>query len=292
MAVSTSQALSIGTVRLMSLGAIKDDVVRGFVMTSRAVVMWFGVVAIGVLGFVFGYPETRNQVVSAVTEAATQVVVTAWTAMHGTAHAATEPEPVAAAPVATEIPAPQKRVTEYLSRRYRVADGAVRNVVAVAFDAAREAQVDPLLVLAVTAIESSMNPFAQSSVGAQGLMQVHTRVHTDKFEPHGGEEAALDPVANIRVGTMILGDLIRRGGSVERGLQLYVGAGNLPDDGGYGARVLAEHARLKLAAAGRVDAALAAGRAAVQQPAPVKVTTPVPADAPRSGEAAAQGAGL
>lgn len=278
MAFSTSQALSVPG-RFMSLGAIKDDVVRGFMMTSRAVVMWFGVIAIGAVAFVFGYSETRERLVSAVTGAATQVVVSAWNSVHGTAHAATEPEVVV--PVAVvETPAPQKRVTEYLSKRYRVADGAIKRVVAVAYEAADIAKIDPLLVLAVTAVESSMNPFAQSSVGAQGLMQVHTRVHTEKFEVHGGEEAALDPLANVRVGTGILADLVRRGGSIERGLQLYVGAGNLPDDGGYGARVLAEHGRLKMAAAGRVEAALAAGRPApAVQPAapPAKVVVAPPA---------------
>jgi hypothetical protein len=275
----------------MPLGAIRDDVVRGFMMTSRAVIMWFGVLAIGVLAFVFGYSETREQVISAVTDAATQAVVSAWTAVHGTAHAAAEVvAPVAA--VVVETPAPQKRVTEYLSRRYRVADGAIKRVVAVAFEAAKEAQIDPLLVLAVTAVESSMNPFAQSSVGAQGLMQVHTRVHTDKFEAHGGEEAALDPMANVRVGTLILADLVRRGGSVERGLQLYVGAGNLPDDGGYGARVLAEHSRLKLAASGRVDAALAAGQQRPPAPATaVKVTTPAARPAAGAATAAEASAG-
>jgi hypothetical protein len=56
--------------------------------------------------------------------------------------------------------------------------------------------------------------------------------------------------------------LIRRGGSVERGLQLYVGAGNAPDDGGYGAKVLGERSRLATAANGKVDAAIAASRAA------------------------------
>ena len=288
MAFSTSQALSAPG-RFMSFGAIKDDVVCGFMMMSRAVVMWFGVIAIAAVTFVFGYSETRERLVSAVTDAATQAVITAWTAVHGTAHAATET--VAAIPAAmTETPVPQKRVTEYLSKRYRVADGAIKRVVAVAYEAADIAKIDPLLVLAVTAVESSMNPFAQSSVGAQGLMQVHTRVHTEKFEVHGGEEAALDPVANVRVGTVILADLVRRGGSVERGLQLYVGAGNLPDDGGYGSRVLAEHSRLKLAAAGRVESALAAGRPApaVQpSPAAVKVAVPPPAAASTSASAEA-----
>lgn len=154
----------------------------------------------------------------------------------------------------------QKHVAQYLARRYRVADEPARLIVASAYDAGRSIGLDPLLILAVTAIESSLNPYAQSSVGAQGLMQVMTRVHADKFEPHGGGLAALDPVANVKVGSMILKDLVRRGGSVERGLQLYVGAGNLPDDSGYAARVLAEHTRLSVAAAGRVERALAAGR--------------------------------
>ena len=85
MAFSTSQALSAPG-RFMPLGAIRDDVVRGFMMTSRAVVMWFGVIAIAAVTFVFGYSETRERLVSAVTNAATQAVVSAWTAVHGTAH--------------------------------------------------------------------------------------------------------------------------------------------------------------------------------------------------------------
>jgi hypothetical protein len=131
-------------------------------------------------------------------------------------------------------------------------------------------------------------------------MQVMTRVHTDKFEPHGGEHAALDPVANIKVGSAILKELIRRGGTVERGLQLYVGAGNLPDDGGYGSRVMAERARIQLAAAGKVDSALTAGlradnaradgRSASLVPAPEAEASaarlpPAPAQAPKPSPA-------
>lgn len=181
----------------------------------------------------------------------------------------------------------QRHVTQYLARRYRVAEEAMRALVAVAHESGAEAGVDPLLVLAVMAVESSMNPFAESSVGAQGLMQVMTRVHTEKFEPLGGNLAALDPVANIKVGTKILQDLIRRGGSVERGLHLYVGAGNQESDGGYGRRVLAEQGRLKLAAGGKVELALVYGVRPAQPE--VKSATPinnvVPAELPAKGAA-------
>ncbi len=174
-----------------------------------------------------------------------------------------------AAPAAVVVPADprQKHVVQYLSRRYRVAEEATRMLVAAAFQIGRESKVDPLLILSVVAIESSLNPFAESSMGAQGLMQIMPRIHAERFVPHGGQLAALDPIANMKVGSAILGDLIARGGSVERGLQLYVGAGNLPDDGGYGARVLGERARLALASTGKVDAAIANARSPEPKPA-------------------------
>jgi hypothetical protein len=150
-------------------------------------------------------------------------------------------------------------VAQYLSRRYHVADEAVRPLVLAAREAGRESQLDPLLILAVMAVESSLNPFAESPVGAQGLMQVMTSVHATRFGLDGDQHNALEPVANIRVGSAILSDAIRRGGSLERGLQLYVGAGNLSDDGGYALRVRSEMSRLKMAAAGNVAAALAVG---------------------------------
>jgi hypothetical protein len=101
------------------------------------------------------------------------------------------------------------------------------------------------------AVESGFNPFAQSPVGAQGLMQVLTRVHSDKYESFGGKLAAFDPLTNLRVGARVLQECIARAGSLEGGLRFYVGAANLDDDGGYATKVLAEHARLSLVANGR-----------------------------------------
>jgi len=207
---------------------------------------------------------------------------------------AMEPVEEAVAPVGTAAETPtaavdpqQKHVVQYLSRRYRVAEEATRMLVSAAFQIGKESKLDPLLILSVVAIESSLNPFAESAMGAQGLMQVMTRVHAERFEPHGGHLAALDPIANMKVGSAILNDLINRGGSVERGLQLYVGAGNLPDDGGYGARVLGERARLALAATGKVEAAIAAGRTvtAASEPKPAStVESNTPAIQPVSSQ--------
>jgi len=145
----------------------------------------------------------------------------------------------------------QQRVTDWLAKRYRIAGTASSMLVNAAYESADEVKIDPLLILAVMAIESRFNPYAESSVGAQGLMQVMAKVHHEKFSDVGGLNAALNPVANIQVGAKILKDLIRRAGSTEAGLKLYVGAGNLATDGGYADKVMAEHARLRAVAAGK-----------------------------------------
>lgn len=145
----------------------------------------------------------------------------------------------------------QQRVAQWLAKRYKIATSASKMFVGAAYESAEAVKIDPLLVLAVMAIESRFNPFAESAVGAQGLMQVMAKVHHDKFSDHGGVAAALNPAANIQVGATILKDMIRRSGSVEAGLKLYVGAGNLDTDGGYGDKVMAEYGRLQAVAAGK-----------------------------------------
>lgn len=150
-----------------------------------------------------------------------------------------------------ELSRQQAAVAYWLSRRYRVAPEPISRLVLEAWAVGKQAGVEPTLILAVMAIESRFNPFAQSPVGAQGLMQVMTRVHDNKYEAFGGQHAAFDPVTNLRVGVQVLRECIQRAGSVEGGLKHYVGAANLPHDGGYAAKVLGEQARLLQVAAGQ-----------------------------------------
>lgn len=141
-----------------------------------------------------------------------------------------------------------RAAADYLSRRYQVAAEAAEKFVSTAFAAGQRVGIDPLLILAVAAIESRFNPIAQSNMGAKGLMQVIPKYHLDKFAAFGGESAVLEPAANIQVGARILKDYIRTAGSVESGLQLYNGA---PDDldGQYAQKVMAERQRLEQALA-------------------------------------------
>jgi hypothetical protein len=145
----------------------------------------------------------------------------------------------------------QASVATWLARRYRVAVEPVSRLVQEAWDSGQRAGVDPTLVLAIIAIESSFNPFAQSSMGAQGLMQVMTRIHDEKYERFGGSRAAFDPVSNLRVGVQVLKECISRAGSLEGGLKYYVGAANFADDGGYAGKVLAEQTNLRRVADGK-----------------------------------------
>ena len=149
------------------------------------------------------------------------------------------------------LPAPQAAVVQWLSKRYRVAPEPLGRLVHEAWTVGRRAGLEPTLILAIMAIESGFNPFAQSAMGAQGLMQVMTRVHDEKFTAFGGQHATFDPVTNLKVGVQVLKECISRAGNLSAGLRLYVGAGPQEDDGGYVARVLAEQVHLKGVAEGK-----------------------------------------
>ncbi len=168
----------------------------------------------------------------------------------------TEPDAIDRATAANpkDLPQQQAALAFWLSKKYSVAPEPLSALVAEAFEIGKTAKLDPTLILAIMAIESGFNPFAQSPVGAQGLMQVMTKIHHDKYENFGGKLAAFDPVTNLRVGVKVLQECIARAGSVEAGLKFYVGAANLESDGGYAGKVLAEHTRLLAVVSGRAPA--------------------------------------
>lgn len=234
--------------------------VRGLLTTAQHTMTIFGFSALALVVFMMARPDLAKHLSDRLlgktpAPLAVAVVAPPLTALLDAAPAAV---PVAAVPQLTaeerSLLSTQKQqqwVTDWLSRRYRVAGNAANMLVSTAYLTASEIKLDPLLILAVMAIESGLNPFAESPVGAQGLMQVMSKVHHDKFEDMGGVQAALNPVANIRVGSLILKDYVTRGGSVEAGLKTYVGASAFDTDAGYGSRVLAEYRRLQQVSAGK-----------------------------------------
>lgn len=141
----------------------------------------------------------------------------------------------------------QDRLADFIADRYRVAGDLVSEVVSAAYGIAQEHRLDPLLVLAVVAVESRFDPRAQSPRGAQGLMQVLTRVHAKRLEAFGGVATVFDPITNLRVGVAILSEYLRRDESIESALKAYVGAGHLPHDGGFGGRVMQTRSEMERA---------------------------------------------
>ena len=149
----------------------------------------------------------------------------------------------AAAPV--KLTKDERAVALHITRHYGVDRGSIERIVHYAYKAAREVRLDPHLILAVMAVESRFDPNASSHAGAKGLMQVHVKVHSNRFEPFGGPQAVYDPPANIKVGAGILSEYVTRYGDVAAGLKAYVGAALLPSDRGYGSKVLNRQAEFK-----------------------------------------------
>lgn len=134
-------------------------------------------------------------------------------------------------------------VANVVARKYRVSHEATREHVGTAYREGKAIGVDPLLIIAVMAVESRFNPIAQSDRGAIGLMQVIPRFHTDKFNAARGE-SVLDPRINIQLGARVLKEYIRRGGTDVAGLQLYNGA-SADASNVYANKVLGEKQRIR-----------------------------------------------
>jgi soluble lytic murein transglycosylase-like protein len=159
---------------------------------------------------------------------------------------AVESAPVQAVTQVTpqEILQEQQALAGFIAKRWRIAEEAASSFVSIAYKAGRMHSVDPVLILAVMAIESRYNPVAESNMGAMGLMQVIPRWHPEKLSDHGGEEALLEPEVNIHVGAQILREYYRRLGDEVLALQMYAGAFNEPT-AQYANKVYAERARLE-----------------------------------------------
>lgn len=138
----------------------------------------------------------------------------------------------------------QRAVADFFEKKYSLDRSKIEEYVSNTVLIAKEVNIDPVLLLAVISIESNFNPNRKSHAGAEGLMQVMTSVHKEKYAHFGGTSDAVKPEVNIRVGAYILKYLIATSGSLRNGLKFYVGAANAEDDGGYGDKVMAERNRL------------------------------------------------
>lgn len=147
-----------------------------------------------------------------------------------------------------------RALSGFVAKRYRVSQDVAFDLVSHAHRVGRQLQLDPLLIIAVIAVESRFNPIAESVAGAKGLMQIIPKYHGDRLEVFGGEQAVFNPEANIQVGSQILREYIRRTGSLNVALQMYAGAlGDYEDR--YTRKVMTERQRLQQVVSPRAQGA-------------------------------------
>jgi hypothetical protein len=155
------------------------------------------------------------------------------------------------------------RLVQYIAKRYKVSVSGLEQLVRTAIQEGRATKVDPVLILAVTSVESGFNPFAESGFGAQGLMQIIPRFHQDKIDSSRGAVPLLEPAENIRVGARILREYMRNNGALEAALQQYGGVSDASDMN-YAAKVMNEVERFRqIMKYGSVRAEVAANTPAV-----------------------------
>lgn len=266
-----------GRASVRSTVVFLQDVGHGLLEVSHNTLALLGLIAVALVVFVAGHSELRHDIELQALGWLQARQVARTDPAEQLANDLKEPDAIARATASDpkELTRQQAAVAQWLARRYKVAPEPVSRLVTEAWQVGARVGLDPTLILAIMAIESSFNPFAQSAVGAQGLMQVMTRVHDDKYEAFGGNFAAFDPVTNLRVGVQVLKECIARAGGVEAGLRSYVGAANLDDDGGYAARVLTEQAHLLAVASGKMVAVNAPNVVSSVPHAAVETETPV-----------------
>ena len=124
--------------------------------------------------------------------------------------------------------ATQRRIyqlSSHIQRRYKISEPRARRIVAEAIRNGQRHQLEPELILAIIAVESTFNERAVSRAGARGLMQVMPGYHRDKVREIGGTQALFDPVKNIHTGSRILAQYRdQQSGNLRRALLKYNGS--------------------------------------------------------------------
>ncbi|MHB1826574.1 MAG: transglycosylase SLT domain-containing protein [Steroidobacteraceae bacterium] len=107
--------------------------------------------------------------------------------------------------VLANVPPGAVAASHFISSRYRVPPARARRIARVAFRVSREHRLDPYLVLAVIAVESSFRPHVVNLRGAAyGLMQIAVKVHERRVAAIGGRRRLFLIAPNIRIGVALL----------------------------------------------------------------------------------------
>lgn len=127
----------------------------------------------------------------------------------------------------------QDAVSEYLRKEWKLASGYANKVSEAIYQAAERYNVDPLLLMAIAAAESSFNHIGNPNGKADprepfGIMQIAGKYHAEKFP--GGKVKATSVSENIFLGARILREYLDiEEGNERRALLRYNGTLNVSD---------------------------------------------------------------
>jgi len=128
-------------------------------------------------------------------------------------------------PLAEQRAAQVARLTGYIKETFKVSHNKTVAIVSEAIYHAGQHDLQPELILAVIAVESTFKEKAVSPVGARGLMQIMPRSHPKKVKAIGGVEALFDPKKNIATGVKILNEYLALSkGNLQQALLRYNGS--------------------------------------------------------------------
>ena len=138
-----------------------------------------------------------------------------------------------------------RRLSNYIQKTFKVSPSKVDTIVTAAVDIGSKHNLDPELILAIIAVESTFRERAVSRMGARGLMQVLPRSHPKKVKKIGGVHALFDPKKNISTGSKILVQYLdKSNGNLRRALLRYNGSLSNPRSR-YPRKVLGIYNKLK-----------------------------------------------
>lgn len=118
-----------------------------------------------------------------------------------------------------------KKLADYIEENFAVEEDQAFSIVSTAVEHGNRQGINPELLLAVIAVESTFKHDAVSSQGARGLMQILPRAHPGTIREIGGAHALFEPENNIKVGTQILVSYLNASqGDMHRALARYNGS--------------------------------------------------------------------
>jgi soluble lytic murein transglycosylase-like protein len=117
------------------------------------------------------------------------------------------------------------RLSGHIQKRYQVSETKAQRIVHEAIRNAERHGLEPELILALIAVESTFKERAVSRMGARGLMQVMPRFHPDTVKEIGGSHQLFDPAKNIHAGSRVLVEYLNaHPGNLRRALLKYNGS--------------------------------------------------------------------